>query len=99
NQAFVTVLASAVARDVERWSARLGRDITAGLEPANALFAAMGSQTSSIAYVTAIEDLQAWTRRVAPWWVDNDILVVPTSPEAPVKLGDLAPTNTDPAGG
>jgi amidase len=96
NQAFVTVLATAVARDVERWSARLGRDITDALEPANALFAAMGSQTSSIAYVTAIEDLQAWTRRVAPWWVDNDILVVPTSPEAPVKLGDLAPTNTDP---
>jgi amidase len=36
---------------------------------------------------------------VAPWWVDNDVLVVPTSPDAPVKLGEIGPTNTDPAVG
>ena len=47
-------------------------------------------------YVTAIEALQSWTRRVAAWWVDNDVLVVPTSPEPPVRLGELAPTNLDP---
>ena len=40
--------------------------------------------------------MQAWTRRVAPWWVDHDVLVVPTSPELPVPLGYVAPTNPDP---
>jgi amidase len=96
NQAFVTVLSTAVARDVARWSARLGRDITNELEPTNAFFATMGSRISGVEYVAAIEGLQAWTRRVAAWWEDHDLLVVPTSPEPPVRLGELAPDNPDP---
>ncbi len=99
NQAYVTVLATAVARDIARWNLRLGRDITDELEPMNAFFAAMGSQISGVDCVVAIEQLQAWTRRVASWWDDNDVLVVPTSPEPPVPLGYIAPTNTDPAVG
>ena len=97
NESFVTVLSSAVARDVARWSARLGRDITNELEPPNMFFATMGREFSSVDYVAAIEDLQSWTRRVAAWWVDHDVLVVPTSPEPPVRLGELAPTNPDAA--
>jgi amidase len=96
NRGFITVLSTAVARDVARWSARLGRDITNELEPTNTFFATMGSQISSIEYLGAMEDMQAWTRRVAQWWVDHDVLVVPTSPEPPVHLGEIAPTNTDP---
>ena len=41
--------------------------------------------------------MQAWSRRVAAWWEDHDILVTPTSPEPPVPLGELAPTSTDPS--
>jgi amidase len=99
NHGFATVLSSAVARDVARWSERLGRDITDELEPANAFFAAMGRGYSSVDYVAAIEAMQAWSRRVADWWTDHDILVVPTSPEPPVRLGELAPDNLDPAVG
>lgn len=99
NQAFITTLSTAVARDVARWSERLGRDITNELEPMNTFFATMGAQISGIDYVTAIEDLQAWTRKVSTWWIDHDILVVPTSPEPPALLGDLAPLNPDPAVG
>ena len=96
NDAFIKVLSTAVARDVARWSARLGRDITNELEPMNTFFATMGRQIAGVDYVAAIEDLQAWTRRVAVWWDDHHVLVVPTSPEPPVPLGDLAPTNLDP---
>jgi len=96
NDGFVTVLATSVARDIERWSSRLGRDITNELEPINTFFAQMGAQISAVEYVAAIELMQAWTRRVAPWWVDHDVLVVPTSPELPVPLGYVAPTNPDP---
>jgi amidase len=95
--AFSTILTAAVARDVARWSTRLGHDIAGELEPANAFFASMGAQISATDYIAALEDLQAWTRRVAAWWTDHDVLVVPTSPEPPVRLGELAPTNTDPA--
>jgi amidase len=96
NQGFVTVLATVVARDIARWSERLGRDITGELEPANALFAAIGAEFSAMDYAGAIESLQAWTRRVAAWWDDHDVLVVPTSPEPPVRLGEVGPTNADP---
>ena len=41
--------------------------------------------------------MQQWSRPVAAWWSDHDVLVTPTSPEPPVPLGELAPTNADPA--
>jgi amidase len=99
NHGFVTVLSSAVARDVGRWSERLGHDITDELEPTNAFFAAMARGYSSVDYVAAVEAMQAWSRRIATWWIDHDVLVVPTSPEPPVRLGVLAPDNPDPAAG
>jgi amidase len=99
NEGFLTVLASAIARDVARWNERLGRDITGDLEPANAFFAAMGKAYSSVDYIGAVELMQGWSRRVARWWDDHDVLVVPTSPELPVRLGELAPDKLDPAVG
>ena len=33
--------------------------------------------------------MQSWSRGVAAWWEDHDILVTPTSPEPPVPLGEL----------
>ena len=33
--------------------------------------------------------MQAWSRGVAAWWADHDLLVTPTSPELPVHLGEL----------
>jgi amidase len=99
NAGLVTVLSSAVARDVARWSERLGRDITDELEPPNMFFAQMGRETSGTDYIAALELMQGWSRRVAAWWVDHDVLVVPTSPELPARLGELAPDNLDPAVG
>jgi amidase len=96
DHAFGTVMTVAIARDVDRWSRRLGRDITAELEPGNAFLAQAGRQISGTDYVVAIEDMQAWSRGVAAWWNDHDVLVVPTSPEPPVELGRLAPANRDP---
>jgi amidase len=40
--------------------------------------------------------MQTWSRGVATWWTDHDILVTPTSPEPPVALGVLAPGIQDP---
>ncbi len=99
NTGYVTVLATSVARDVARWSARLGRDITDELEPMNTFFATMGSQLTALDYAEAMEVMQAWSRRVANWWLDHDVLVVPTSPEPPVHLGEIGPDNLDPGVG
>jgi amidase len=89
-------MTAGIARDVARWSARLGHDITAELEPMNQFFVKMGAEVSAVDYFAGLEDMHGWARRVSAWWTDHDVLVVPTSPEPPVPLGELAPTNPDP---
>ena len=96
--AFGIVMAVAVAGDLARWTERTGVSMTADdVEPGNLFVADVGSQVSGVDYSRAIERMQAWSRRVAAWWEDHDILVTPTSPEPPVPLGELAPMSTDPS--
>lgn len=97
DDAFGRVMSVAVARDLDRWKTRTGEPITEDdVEPGNLFLAQMGERVSGAAYAGAIERMQAWSRGVATWWEDHDILVTPTSPEPPVRLGELAPTNADP---
>ena len=91
DHAFGIVLTVAVARDVVRWSARLGRDITNELEPTNSFLAQVGAKVQGTDYVTALDDIQTWSRGVSMWWDSNDILIIPTSPEPPVPLGTISP--------
>jgi amidase len=97
DAAFGIVMTVAVARDLARWSERTGEAIGPDdVEPGNRFLADVGAQVTGVDYVRAIEAMQGWSRAVAAWWDDYDVLVTPTSPEPPVRLGDLAPTNTDP---
>ncbi len=97
DDAFAVVMAVAIAREVERWTARTGTVLRPEhLEPGNATIATLGAEISGTQYVDAVERMQAWSRRVSVWWEDHDVLVLPTSPEAPFALGDLAPDNPDP---
>jgi amidase len=59
--------------------------------------AEFGAAITAVQYADAIERMQAWSRRVSAWWEDHDVLVTPTSPEPPVRLGELAPDNHDPS--
>jgi amidase len=93
---FINIMAVAVAADVARWSARLGRDILGELEPMNQFLAQVGAGVSATTYVSALDQGQAWARGVSAWWDDHDVLVVPTSPEPPVRLGEIGPLNDDP---
>jgi amidase len=96
--AFGTVMMVAIARELERWQTRTGATITPDdVEPGNAFLAQMGAQVNAIGYADAIDTMQTWSRGVAAWWNDYDLLVTPTSPDLPVPLGELAPTNPDPA--
>ena len=63
------------------------------------MLAHFGEGISGADYAGAIERMQAWSRGVAAWWTDHDVLVTPTSPEPPVPLGELAPGVQDPAVG
>jgi amidase len=96
NGGFIAIFATAIARDAQRWSERLGRDITGELEPFNAVMVEVGRGFAAVDYVAAVEAMQAWARPFCSWWDDHDVLVVPTSPELPVPLGTIAPGNTEP---
>ncbi|MDQ1519315.1 MAG: amidase, partial [Actinomycetota bacterium] len=97
SEQFGVLLCAAVARDLDRWSARTGRVISDDdVEPQNAFLAKVGRSISAVDYVAGVEGLQRWTRGVAAWWEDHDVLVLPTSPEPPFRLGSLD-ANNDPA--
>ena len=90
DASFGLVFAVSVARDLDRWSARLGQPIGPDdVEPRNWMLAELGRPVSAPAYVEAVERLQGWARRIAYWWTDHDVLVTPTVPEPPPLLGRL----------
>jgi amidase len=90
-------MAVGVASEVDRWSARLGHDITSELEPSNQVMVEAGRAFSAVEYSGALDRAQRWSRGVARWWEDHDVLLVPTVPDPPFPLGDLAAGFGDPA--
>ena len=86
--AFGRVLCVSLARDLERWSARLGRPVTdEDVEPHTAALASAGRAITGMEYVAAMEMMHGWARGLASWWDDHDVLVLPTSPQPPFALG------------
>ena len=86
-------MAAGLARDLDRWGEVLGRRLGPGdVEPLNALLAEMGRAMSAAEYVAAAERAFAWAREAQrPWAEGLDVLVTPTSPAPPPRLGELAP--------
>ncbi len=86
-------IGAAVARELDRWSELLGEKIgPEDVEPLNWAMAEQGRATSAVEYVRQAELAFSWAREVAAHWGrDFDVLVTPTSPAPPPKLGYLAP--------
>jgi amidase len=82
-----------IAREIDRWSERLGRPIADDeLEPWNAMLAQIGRATTATAYVRGSELLQSYARNVVRWWSEgNDILVTPMVTGPTPRLGELGP--------
>jgi amidase len=93
GEAVVALFPCFVARELERWSQKLGRTIDPSeLEPWNALEAEIGAATTANQYVAAIEAAQGYARVVARWWHEgHDVLVTPMLTEPPFRVGELGP--------
>ena len=92
NRGFFPVFASAVARDLDRWSERTGDPIgPTDVEPLNWATAEFGRSVTGPDYLAAVEQLQADSRRLAAWWKYHDLLVTPTIGVLPPPLGVMAP--------
>jgi len=97
----VTIIGAWTARDLAYWSARTGKTIGPGdVEPMIWGIAEMGRAVTGVEYIQAVEKLHAYSRGVIGWWSEGfDLLLTPTLPEPPPKLGEFDATPTDPLRG
>jgi amidase len=88
---FLDVFSVSVARDLDRWSAQLGVSIGPDdVEPRNWMLAERGRQVDAADYVASLEQLHAYSRRIAEWWANEiDLLLSPTIPEPVPEIGRL----------
>ncbi len=92
NRGFFPVFASAVARDLDRWTELTGDPIGPDdVEPTNWATAEFGRSVTGPAYLAAVEQLQTDSRRLAAWWKYHDLLVTPTIGVLPPELGLMSP--------
>jgi amidase len=89
--AVVTTHAHAALQEI---GTLLGRELTQNdVEPWTWANANRGRSLSAGQYVTSVNWLQAWSRRVAQWWASGfDLLLTPTMATPPPKLGELVAT-------
>lgn len=94
GEGFGTMFPAVIARDLERWSDRLGRTVEPDeLEPMNRVLAELGRGVTASQWLRGLEAVQAYARDVCAWWEEagHDLLVTPTLPDLPPRLGELGP--------
>jgi amidase len=88
-----TVFTAATAWIVAYWTRHLGREPGANdLEPLTRAYWEAGARVTAAQYLLAIEDLQAFSRRVATFLGEVDLWLTPTMSEPPALLGEIAST-------
>jgi amidase len=87
-----TIIGAWVARDIDVWSERLGREIQLDeLEPATAHTVENARSMRAVDYIKAIQGLNTYARRATEWNDSFDLLVMPTAPWPAPPLGVLGP--------
>ena len=89
---FSAVMMSCLRADLDELGEIVGRPITADdVEPLTWLYYEGSNGYDGGAYVRAVANMHAWTRRVVSWWTDGgfDLLLTPTLAEPPPVLGDV----------
>lgn len=96
---FITVLSVAMRRQLDVLGQLIGRPLGPDdVEPANWASAESGARIPGAAYLAAIEEVHAFSRRMASWWSGTDggggfdLLLTPTIAAPPPVLGHLLAT-------
>ena len=93
-------VAADVALTVAQFGRAIGREIGDDeLEPRNVSYRGLGAAMSAVDYLTTRAWLAGFTRRVAGWWQEHDLLVTPTVNGAAPPLGWLEPRDDPKTGG
>lgn len=92
-----TVFNAATAWIVRYWARVIGREPGPDdLEPLTAAYWEMGRSVTAADYLLAIEDLQAFTRRMATFLTDFDLWLTPTLSTPPPRIGEITSTPEEP---
>jgi amidase len=90
-KAAATLLAVNIAVEVDTWSAKLGRELgESDLEAATWRMVSTGRSVSAVDLLAAQSLMINHTADAEAWWDHFDLLVTPTTANAPTKLGDYA---------
>jgi amidase len=96
-EALGTMWGPVIAREVERWGELIGRPIALDeLEPLNQTLVGMAQELRGTDYLRGLERMQAWSRGLAAWFADFDVLMLPTVPEPAIPLGRINAASPDP---
>jgi len=92
-----TLNGSAAAWILRYWVQRMGREPEpAEIGPIVRFFVDMGARTTAADYLSTVERIQRFTRRVAEFFVGHDLWLTPSLGEPPALLGEMAPVGDDP---
>jgi amidase len=91
-RAFVMVVACNITRALEVIGNKIGRPLGPDdVEPLTWAVAEMGRACTAAQYITAVDFVHAFGRRMAAWWEGGyDLLLTPTTAEPPPPLGSFA---------
>jgi amidase len=90
---FLTLITTAVATNLDHWSAELGRTIDPSeLEPDNQTFQMLGAMVPGTIYLASVLWFEGWRRRMASFWADDgyDLLLSPVLNMTPARIGELS---------
>jgi amidase len=91
------ITVASVARELESWGERIGRPLRPGdVEPYTWTLGEIGREISARQYIESVERVHAISRRAAEWWCAWDLLLTPTLPEPPPRLGSFRPVDGNP---
>jgi amidase len=85
---FVAIIAGDTEATFRAFEMLLGRPIGDDeIEPRNAAHRRNGKAMSAVAYLESRAWIAMWTRRMAQWWLDHDLLMTPVVGAPPPELG------------
>src|SRR5271170_4597625 len=87
-QHFTTIIAADTEASFRDFEALLGRPIAEDeIEPRNVFYRQVGAALDAVSYLQSRAWMGTWTRRMASWWTDHDLLLTPTLGAPPPELG------------
>ncbi|MGH9068635.1 MAG: amidase [Acidimicrobiales bacterium] len=85
---FTAIIAADTEALFQAFELLLGRPIAEDeIEPRNAGYRRAGREMDAVSYLGSRSWIGMWSRRMAAWWEDHDILVSPTVGAPPPQLG------------